>query len=441
MNIPDIMSQISSLELNLLPSKIRQLSINHVSPLFIRIFARQNTTSPKMWSRQIILLFFLIFSLVGLAQVPELSPLSKISVLTSGPGDLLYSAFGHSAIRVQDRIQGIDVVYNYGIFNTSGENFYLKFAQGRMDYKVEREGFDYYLRGYEIQNRWVNEQELDLALKEKNELFRFLEKNIQPENKVYQYDYFLNNCATKIWDALKQNLGEELVFDETYIDEQFSFRQLIHHNIRPNSWGAFGIDLALGSVIDRKATPKEHMFLPIYIMHQLNYAKLDGKSIANEETVLYESFPEKEQNHFFTSPLFLCCLISLLILAVTYFDYKKKKTSKGLDFSIFFGTGAAGLIMCFLWFLTDHIWTVNNYNIVWAFPLNALFAFFVLRNSWAPWVKNYLLALLGLLTVMLIFWILNVQYFSPVLIPLVLALAVRYVYLYKFSRNSKVAAK
>ena len=394
-----------------------------------------------MWSRRIILVFFLLFSLVGGAQITELSPLSKISVLTSGPGNLLYSAFGHSAIRVQDPSQGIDVVYNYGIFDTSGENFYLKFAQGRMDYKVERQGFDYYLKSYEIENRWVKEQELNLELKEKIELFRFLEKNVLPENKVYQYDYFLNNCATKIWDVLQQNLGDKLIFDETYIDKQFSFRQLIHHNISPNSWGAFGIDLALGSVIDREATPKEHMYLPIYIMRQLNHAELESQPIAKKETSLYESLPKKEQNHFLSSPLLPSCLISLLILTITYFDYKKKKRSKGLDFGIFLATGLAGLIMCFLWFLTDHIWTVKNYNVLWAFPLNAFFAIFMLRKSWASWINNYLILLLGLLVLLLVFWVLNVQSFSPVLIPLLVALGVRYTYLQKFSRNLKVDSK
>ncbi len=389
--------------------------------------------------RKILLLLVFTFSISVYAQVPELSPLSKISVLTSGAGDALYSAFGHSAFRVQDHTLGIDVVYNYGIFDTSGENFYLKFIQGRMDYKLEREGFDYYLRGYEIQNRWVKEQELNLSLHEKNKLFQFLEKNNLPENKVYPYDYFTNNCATKIWDVLKENLGNELVFDETYINEQFSFRELVYHNIKPNSWGAFGIDLALGSVIDRKATPQEHMYLPIYIMRQFKAANLDGKPIAAKETSLYDALPKEAQNQFFTSPLFLSTLLSLIILTITYFDYKKRKRSKGLDFGIFLITGLSGLLMCFLWFLTDHIWTVENYNILWAFPLNVILAVFMLSSHIVFWASKYFLVLLGLLALVLLFGVLNIQSFSPVLIPLLLALAVRYLYLYIFSKNLKQA--
>ena len=306
-----------------------------------------------------------------------------------------------------------------------------------MDYKLERESYEAYLRYYKIQNRWVKEQELNLNIQERNKLFQYLEKNNLPENKVYQYDYFLNNCATKMWDVLKTNLQDELVFDKTYIDKQFSFRELIHHNIKPNSWGAFGIDLALGSAIDRKATPQEHMYLPIYILRQLKFAKLDGKPIAAEETTLYESIPKEVQNQFLTSPLFLSMLISLIILTITYFDYNKSKRSKILDFSILIITGLSGLLMCFLWFFTDHIWTVKNYNILWAFPLNSVLAFYAFRKFFVSWVTKYLLVLLGLLTLLLVFWVLNVQSFSPVLIPLLIALAVRYAYLYNFSKKFK----
>ena len=363
---------------------------------------------------------------MGFSQTPELSPMSRISVLTSGPGDILYSAFGHSAIRVQDPAQDIDVVYNYGVFDTSGENFYLKFAKGRMDYLLQRRGFQYYLRSYEVENRWVKEQHLKLSVEERNKLFKFLENNNLPENKVYQYDYFTNNCATKIWDVLKENYGNGLVFDETYLDQGFSFRELIHHNIKTNTWGAFGIDLALGSAIDRQATPKEHLYLPIYVMHQLNAAQLNNGPLASPEVTLLESRRREKPSHFFTSPLFLTLLLLVLILLVTYNDFKRKKRSRWLDFGIFLFTGLAGSLLAFLWFLTDHIWTVANYNILWTFPVNLVVAFWIMRRSPPPWVGKYLLLLVFLLVLMGVLWLFGVQWFSPVLLPLLLALGIRY---------------
>lgn len=387
--------------------------------------------------KKILFFLFLTYGLQGTSQTPELSPLSKISVLTSGPGDVLYSAFGHSAFRVRDVSLGIDVVYNYGVFDTSGENFYLKFSKGRMDYKLERRGYKSYLRSYEIENRWVNEQILDLSVAEKNKLFKFLEINNLPENKVYQYDYFLNNCATKIWEVLKHNFGEQLFFDETYITNQFTFRELIRQNIKTNSWGAFGIDLALGSVIDRKATPKEHLYLPDYVMRQLKVAHLNDSPITVKEESLLEAVTKEPTSGFFISPLFFILIISIGVLIATYSDFIRKRRRRWLDFGIFIFTGLAGLILFFLWFMTDHIWTVGNYNILWAFPLNFILAFLILRKSIAPWVQKYTLGLVGLLLLMILLWMFSVQAFTPVLIPLLVALTIRYFYIGTIFQNNK----
>ncbi len=387
--------------------------------------------------KKILFFLFLTYGLQGISQTPELSPLSKISVLTSGPGDVLYSAFGHSAFRVLDASQGIDVVYNYGVFDTSGENFYLKFSKGRMDYKLVRRSYKSYLRSYEIENRWVNEQILDLSVPEKNTLFKFLEINNLPENKVYQYDYFLNNCATKIWEVLKHNFGEQLFFDDTYITNQFTFRELIRQNIKTNSWGAFGIDLALGSVIDRKATPKEHLYLPDYVMRQLAVAHLNNSPITVKEESLLKTAHRENTFSFFTSPLFFILIISIGILIATYSDFISKRRKRWLDFGILLCTGSAGLVLFFLWFMTDHIWTVGNYNILWAFPVNFILAFLILRKPIALWVRKYMLGLVGLLLLMILLWMFSAQAFTPVLIPLLVALATRYLYIGIIFQNIK----
>ncbi|MGB5555949.1 MAG: DUF4105 domain-containing protein, partial [Flavobacteriaceae bacterium] len=357
-----------------------------------------------MHLKNLFLFYFLFVFGVALGQTPELSPLSRISVLTSGPGEELYSSFGHSAFRVQDQALGVDVVYNYGVFDPGTENFYLKFAQGRMFYSLARHSFQGYLNSYKIDNRWVKEQVLNLTLDQRNDLFSYLETNNLPENQSYQYDYFLNNCATKIWDILKENYGEELVFDPSYIDDHYSFRELIHHYINPNSWGAFGIDVALGSDIDRKATAKEHMYLPDYIFKQLQAAKLNGQPLAQKATTLFEGNSNQNNASFFASPLFLFSLISMIIIVITFFDFKKKTRSQGFDFGLFFLSGLAGLVLFLLWFLTDHLWTVNNFNLVWAIPFNLIIAFLLLRKSPPKWISTYMLFVLILLDVAVLLW-------------------------------------
>jgi hypothetical protein len=381
-----------------------------------------------------ILLFTL--STIGYSQIPELSPLSKISVLTCGSGDQLYSTFGHSAFRVQDPAIGIDVVYNYGVFDFNSNNFYGKFAKGRLDYTLARQHYSNFIREYKYDKRWVNEQVLQLSQGERNELFQFLENNYLPENRAYQYDFFYNNCSTKIWNVLAAVFDDKLKLDEKYLQEQFTHRELIRQNMPTNSWSAFGIDLALGAVIDDLATPKEHMFLPLYIMKQLNTSTLDSSPLAPNEVSIFQPEPNDNKNSFLPTPLFWSLVFMVLVFVITYSDYRKNKRSKLLDFGLFFITGIAGVIIFFLWFLTDHTATASNFNILWAFPLNLNLAFLVWRNKpFSKLITWYMLLLLFLLLVVVIFWVLRVQIFSPVIIPFLLALGARYTYLYQSNRK------
>ncbi len=380
------------------------------------------------------ILLFGLFTLISVSgQQVQLSPASKISVLTCGPGEELYSSFGHSALRVQDSSQGIDLVYNYGVFDTRGENFYFRFSQGRMDYLLVRNRFFDFLEEYKIDNRWVNEQILDLDQRQRNQLFRFLENNARPENRVYQYDFFHNNCATKIWDVLKTALGDDLTFEKDYATTTYTFRRLIRHYLKTNSWGQFGIDLALGSVIDRQATPQEHMFLPDYISEQIKDAKLGAKPLSFNSNPLIMAVQKEQKSSFLTTPLFWILLFLAITILMTYRDYKRGKRSRWFDFLLFSIVGLHGLLIFYLWFLTDHVWTVRNFNILWVFPLNLVVAFFLLKKNPPKWISKYLLVLLFLLLVTVVVWLFEIQLFSLLIIPFMGLLAIRYTYLYRWS--------
>lgn len=378
------------------------------------------------------------FSFAGFGQNPELTPLSKISVLTCGSGEELYASFGHSAFRVQDTSLGIDVVYNYGVFDDTSKYFYLKFIQGQMDYRLARQRSSRFLAEYEFYNRWVKEQNLDLNIDERNELFKFLENNYLPENQVYSYDFFYDNCSTKVWDVLQATFGKKIIFAENYLSKQYTFRQLIHQNLQTNSWSAFGIDLALGSVIDKLATPKEHMYLPKYTMEQLRYSNKGEDLLAPNEEVLYMSKPLEKANAIFTSPLFWLLVIMLVVVFVTYMDFKKNRRSSWLDFVLFFITGLAGLLLLFLWFLTDHSQTVSNFNVLWVFPINAFIAFILVKRRTPPqWLKQYLWILLALIHIVPLIWVLKIQIFSPLIIFILVALVIRYLFLLYILSQSK----
>ena len=198
------------------------------------------------------LLFFIFITTTCFAQQIQLSPKAEVSVITCGPGtDELYASFGHSAFRVLDLENKIDRVYNYGTFDFATPNFYGKFAQGKLLYQLRAYNFGNFLRGYHDENRWVKGQVLDLTSIQVQEVFDFLENNAKPENRSYNYDFFYDNCSTKLFDVLEQVLGDNIIFESDFDKENYTHRDLIELYMGHQPWADFGIDLALGADIDR----------------------------------------------------------------------------------------------------------------------------------------------------------------------------------------------
>ena len=384
--------------------------------------------------------FFLLIAFLGtniFSQQISLSEKATVSVITCGSGQDLYASFGHSAFRVQDSTYGIDWVYNYGTFDFDTPNFYMKFARGKLLYSLSKQRFENFLYSYQLENRWVKEQILTLTPNEKTVLYEFLEQNNLPQNRYYKYDFLFENCSTKIPDILKAVLGDNLVYSTPPDYTPATFRELIQENLITNTWSSFGIDLALGSVIDKNATKSQMMFLPNYVLRQFNNAQLNGQSlVTRERTILdYENF--NSGNYFTTSPLFWFLLLLLFTITITIIDLKNGSRSQILDFFLFFITGLAGIVIFFLWFLTDHSATALNFNVLWAFPLNLVAAYFLAyRNKIPHWLPKYLLFLVGLLIVVIFLWIFQVQVFSPILAIILLTYAIRYSFLIlHFTKN------
>ena len=380
-------------------------------------------------------LIITLFFVLGYSQSAQLSPSAKISVITCGTGDELYSSFGHSAFRVQDPVMGLDLVYNYGTFDFDTPNFYLKFARGQLMYSLSRQRFENFLYTYQLENRWVKEQILDLETKDINAVFQFLEQNYLPENRDYKYDYIEENCSTKIPEVLQKVLGDPLEFHPDHLEDQLTFRQLMQSYLSWNSWGSLGIDLALGSVIDRKAKAEEHMFLPDYVLLQMNNSSLDDQPLVQRERTVLDLNNGRMALLFTSSPLFWLLLLFVFTLTITVIDFRNNARSRWLDFILMFLTGFCGLFIIFLWFFTDHTATANNFNIAWAFPVNIILAFLMVKKGEIPaWVPKYYLYILWLLIVIPIFWVLGIQGFPPLIIIILLTLVLRYLYLNYYFR-------
>lgn len=382
------------------------------------------------------LLLILLLSFSAKAQFVPLSETSEISILTIGPGAELYDKFGHSAFRIQDSVNGVDVVFNYGEYDFDTPNFYTKFAQGKLLYQIGAEYFNTFYGRYKAQNRWIKQQTLNLTTSEKQELSQYLWNNLKPENKKYKYDFFFDNCATKIRDVVWSVLGDKLEFKQDHIKDSLTFRQLIQQNLHANTWGSLGIDVALGAVIDRNAKPIEYQFLPAYVLEGAENAiihRKDGdEKLVKVTTALYENTEIPYSNNFFLSPLFILGIIGLLILYTTFRDYKRNTRSRFLDISILIGTGLIGVLILLLWFATDHSATADNYNILWAFPISLLFVISFGRKIISSKFKRYSLLLILLLALLTLHWLTGVQAFAIGLLPLLIALAIRYIYLTYF---------
>jgi len=378
-------------------------------------------------------IFILLFSCFQLMAQQKLSSEATVSVITCGPGSELYSAFGHSAFRVYDPLLKLDKIYNYGTFDFNKPNFYLNFAKGKLIYQLSTTRYGYFLQQFNYENRWVKTQELALNDADVQAVYDFLENNAKPENMSYQYDFFYDNCSTKIEEVIKAVLKDKVTFNNNHISDKKSHRDLIaDYTAEKFKWGKFGIDLALGSVIDRDATAIEYKFLPDYIYLGFNNATIsvDGENIplvkANN-TVLNENI--QQMPFSMLQPFIVFLVISLFFIFKTYQNYKSNKRSEWIDFSLYFMSGIIGVVVLLLWFATSHTATYKNFNFLWAFAPNLVVSFFMFKKVLPKWLKNYNKLLLILLAIQVVLWVIKIQVFNLAIIPIITMLFARYSFL------------
>jgi len=366
----------------------------------------------------------------------QLSPKAEISVLTVGQGTNLNDAFGHSGFRIKDTSINLDVVYDYGRYDFDTPNFYLKFIQGKLNYLIGRRKYQDFFEIYRFYDRTIEEQQLNLSLKQKQKLYNYLVNNYKPQNRAYLYDFFYDNCATKIRDVANNATNQTITY-YNLDDAKKSFRDLIHENVGHNTWGSFGIDIALGSLIDKKTTVNQQLFLPDYVYKHFEKATINGEPLVKSTSTIYNARHHKGyKTPFLLSPIFLMSLLAVFIIYVTYRNYKNKTRSKVLDIVIFSLTGVSGLLLLFLWFGTDHTATGYNYNLLWAFPLNLIVLRQLYKKQPKPWFRSYLKFLVIMLSLMCLHWIIGIQLFAIGFLPLLIALIVRYCYLIFYLKSN-----
>lgn len=370
------------------------------------------------------LLFFIASICQG--QV-TLSGQAEISVLTLGPwqGEV-FTAFGHSAIRVYDPLNGIDAAFNYGVFDFDDPNFYLNFARGNNMYMLGVFNYRHFRDAYVAENRYIHEQILNLRSDEKQKLFDFLEWNSRPENRKYLYDYFYDNCATKIPEVMLKVFGDSVVFDGSYITTDYSIRDLTDLYLQEQPWGDLGIDVGLGLPTDKIATPYEYMFLPDYVESGFAHASIlhngTREPLVKRTNVVYESVPEENAAGIFR-PVIVFSLFLLLIIFISYRDLRRKKLTAYVDAVLFTILGVLGVCLLLLWTATSHQAAAMNFNLLWALPTHLIGVAALRRRP--KWLKKYFLVVTILTALLLLLWAAIPQNLNDGLIPLVIAAGLR----------------
>ena len=310
----------------------------------------------------------------------------KASLITAWPGSEIYELCGHEAIRIQG--DGIDSVWNFGLFNFNEPNFVYRFVKGETDYNVAGYPFGWFMPEYVNRGSRVEEQILNLNEEEVNHLRRLLQKVSLPPNNRYRYNYIKNNCSTQIAALLDSVAGAPIEYQDTV--RFATYREAMRHYHANYPWYQMGIDLALGNGLEEQLTQREELFVPVEFHRHANKAMLPGgRPLVKETKVLY---PGREDAVLpptrapFT-PLWFSILIAAISAGCIFWGIRKGTPIKWWYAVYFACSGLAGILIFFLVFISSHAATSPNLLIFWLNPLQLLIPIFIWARSTQSVVK------------------------------------------------------
>ncbi|MBW6502004.1 MAG: DUF4105 domain-containing protein [Bacteroidales bacterium] len=376
-------------------------------------------------SRLSIVLLFIFLSGLTRLKSQEASE-AEIYLITCGPGTETYSIYGHTALRIVIPSKDSDLVYNWGVFDFSTPNFAWKFAKGRLEYMLGVYPFNNFLQDYFMEERWVEEQRINLEQEEIEILFRLITENLKPENRKYRYDFFYDNCSTRVRDLLEKAVGEDLLYPTAPDPEQLpSFRDKTGEYQKPYTWLNLGIDLLMGSPGDKKASLRDRMFLPIELQIVFSEAQVsrDDKtaSLLGYPVRLIDFETPSHRPGIITSPLMVFSLLLIVMILVTLF-LKGKNINLAIDILIFMVFSMLAVLMLFFNIFTLHQQMKSNFNIIWLNPFIILCLFTLLfRLRTFLWFRlTFFLLAVFILTALFL-----PQFINPAFFPLMIILLIR----------------
>ncbi len=355
--------------------------------------------------------FIILFALI--IPITSAQSDSKISLYTCGSGNELYSAFGHTALRVVSLSDSTDIIYNFGIFDFNDPDFYPKFMNGIMRYMLGTQHTEDFLRDYIEEQRWVVEQQINLPDSTRIALVEWLKFTRKPENRFYYYDFLRNNCSSKFRDIIMIMQYHHIKFNNAYLNK--THRNLIAECLQENKWANFGINILLSKLIDEKVTNFDEMFLPDYLSKYGQKATINGVPLLGEPVLVNQVPITYPTWHFsFTDPIMM--MLYLLIISLIY----RKNWMRNTFFILL---GILGTILLFMWFGTEQTYVKYNFNILWLSPLYLILVPFLAlkKHLISFWL---LVAILLCQLIVIIAWIFGIQGYDFAFFPIMMMLLV-----------------
>jgi len=367
------------------------------------------------------MLFFLMIQAVSSQEQPQ----AEVYLITCGPGSEIYSMYGHSAMRVLISEEESDLVYNWGVFDFNTPNFTWKFAKGKLSYMLGVYPYDRFLKDYFLEERWVVSQKFNLDSAQTGRLFQLLAENLKPENVKYRYNFYYDDCSSRIRDIIEKAVGDDLLYPPDRKEELQTFRNLTGEYEKRYPWIKLGIDVLIGSPGDKKATFRDRMFLPADLKNGLSQLLIrrEGKMIpllTNPVTVLDFDQPIAK-NKILTSPLFVISLLLIIVIILTGL-LKGKAANTILDILLFTIFSFLALMLIFANFITAHHELKWNLNILWLNPFIIICLIsLILNRNWYKWFRVVFYSEVIFLALMLFL----PQHFNNAFIPMIIILILR----------------
>ena len=350
-----------------------------------------------------VLLTLILVSSAPVAAQEDIPPMDSVefSLLTCQPHDEVYSLYGHTAIRYHElRPGGLDWAFNYGVFDFKKPHFVARFVFGLTDYELGAYPYKYFVKEYRRFGSMVTEQVLNLTDEEKMTLHDALAINLRPENKIYRYNYFYNNCTTKARDIIESCINGKVEYAgrEDYTP---SYRDMVHSMTRNNPWSRFGNDLLLGIKADWKTDLRQQEFLPGNLLYDFDHAQIYSngsyRPLIKERRIAVPAGVQIIESGFPLTPLACAAILLAVGIVIFFFEWRKKRVFVLWDVLLMMTTGTIGIVLTLMLF-SQHPTVSLNLQIILCNPLPWLFLWPVIRGRETRyWKITAILAVLFLI--------------------------------------------